>query len=744
MPPQTDLTSHDPLTILARTDPFSDLSPNLLKLLAANLETTDLVRGEYLFQEGEYGDAMYIVISGRLRAGVGREKGEPVEVGLIGPGEPVGEMQTLTGGIRTADIRAEEDCRLLMLPNSVFERLAEQHPGLVRELAELVRRRFKRNLLATVLPRLLGPLEEASLRDIESEMEWVALRGGDTLFEEGQEDDSFYVLLAGRLKAVVGLGSGRVRPVGELGVGELVGEMAVISGQPRSATVCAVRDCRLAKFHRESLHRFLGRHPGLAPQTLRIMSDRLRRSQTPDRKPDEHTLTVAVIHHGPDAPVADFCHWLVKILNRHCPTLHLSAARLDAALGVPASKTTQDGPYCDRLTAWLDEQESRHRVVIYQADDRVNSWSRRCLRQADRVLVLAPAGSDPRLGELEAELDRRAGGPVSVSRDLVLIHPDGDSQPQNTARWLTEGRFSDHHHLRWDRDDDLERLARVLTGRAVGLVLGGGGARGFAHIGVILALRQAGVPIDYLGGTSMGAVVASLAAQDWEAERIADRLDQVFNRDKLLAALTSTGRTANFERLARQSLGESDIADLWRNYFCIAADLSAAEMTVLRRGPLWRALRASAAIPGVLSPLTTDSAWLVDGGVLNNLPGDVMAQICPGSIIAVDVAQGENRRFSGPMEGGNWWDLVSRKGREGNGPSTLEILIRAATLGSVSRLGSILDRVDLYLAPPLQSFGFLDFKALADLIEAGRSYALPLIRAWASEKEFGPADSPAA
>ncbi len=180
---------------------------------------------------------------------------------------------------------------------------------------------------------------------------------------------------------------------------------------------------------------------------------------------------------------------------------------------------------------------------------------------------------------------------------------------------------SPHHHLRGPADYD--RVVRLLTGRAVGLVLSGGGARGFAHLGVVRALREHGVPIDLVGGTSMGAILAAGVASEWSHEELVRRFKRCFVDTNPLSdytlPLVSLVSGRKVSTLLRSELGDIDIEDLPLPYFCVSSNLTTGRMSVHQQGTLWRWLRASVAIPGVLPPVFQGGEVFVDGGAMNIL-----------------------------------------------------------------------------------------------------------------------------
>lgn len=178
-----------------------------------------------------------------------------------------------------------------------------------------------------------------------------------------------------------------------------------------------------------------------------------------------------------------------------------------------------------RLTHWLDDVEARHEFLVFVAETAPSEWTRRCLKAADEVVLLAradlPSRADP-----SADL-------VSTRRTLVLLHDQHKRMPDGTRDWLVRLGVSAHLHIRPELDRDIARLARVLSGTDIGLVLSGGGARGFAHLGVLKALDAFGAQVDCIGGASIGAIMGAYCAFDMPVADMIDQARRAFARDRL-------------------------------------------------------------------------------------------------------------------------------------------------------------------------------------------------------------------
>jgi NTE family protein len=287
------------------------------------------------------------------------------------------------------------------------------------------------------------------------------------------------------------------------------------------------------------------------------------------------------------------------------------------------------------------------------------------------------------------------------------------------------------HHVRRGHRDDVERVVRRLVGRPIGLVLSGGGARGIAHVGVMQALVEARIPIDYIGATSMGAIFGAVLALGWDVGRIRAEVRELFARPFALYDLTlpisSLLAGKKLDRVLQRQLGDADIEDLWLPFFCVSTDLTRAQLVVHERGCLWKSVRASCTIPGIFPPLQLDGRALVDGGLVDNLPIDLLLERCAGPAIAVDVFPYGDPGFTKPSSRVAGWvrALRTRLRGETASPPLFDILVRSTLVGSKVRQQGALSRNEqvLCLEPPVAHFGVLQWRAHHALVEAGYRHA---------------------
>ncbi len=556
---------------------------------------------------------------------------------------------------------------------------------------------------------LLADVGDAALARLLAEANWFGLPGGMLLKRDGENDRALFLVITGSLGVFVDDEKGGRRLVAHIPAGETVGEMSLISGEPHSAQIVALRDTELLRVKPEAFDTLITRHPRVMLNMMRILVKRLHdttRNKTERARP--RTFAIVPLQEGlEDEPIA---------------------RRVTAALVEMGSRAAVlDAASAEQSAEWFNNFEADHDVVFYRGDAPDSPWTHQCLRQADRVFLLASSDRPLPLRPLDmpAFKERATGLP-----QLLLLHPHGRSEtlPEHFA--LRSGLFESHHHIRAGRPNDVHRLARFISGRAVGLVLAGGGARGFAHIGVVKALMEAGVPFDNLGGTSMGAIVAGGLALEWGLEELRERVHEAFVAQNPLSDYTvpliALFRGKKVSNLLREHFGETQIEEMPKPYFCVSSDLTTGRVHVHRQGLLWRALRASVALPGILPPVTHHGHLLVDGGVMNNLPVDVMAETAQGPIIASDVTGEVDLRASDDRYGERpWWWLIGQRMR-GN-PSIISILMRAGTVDSDVQRRVAREQADYIFEPPLEDIGLRDWKSFDRAIAEGYAHATMMI-----------------
>ncbi len=582
--------------------------------------------------------------------------------------------------------------------------------------------------------KVFGTMDADARRQLRDALEPVAVPAGTVLVREGDPADCLFLVAAGRLRVVTTDPTGEEVQLAEIGRGDLVGEMALITNRPRTATVRVLRDAHLLKLSTTAFTQLVANHPESARRISTEMVDRLLRSRLVGR-PSTPVVSICLLPLDAEPALRIFGDRLERALSR----LTGSARQVDLAA---AQAAVGDDLEPGHFAQWSSDLESDHEVVVYRADPEPTPWTRACIRQADLLLLVADATHAPNLRHVErVALEGR--DTEHVRPELVLVHPAWTEDPRGTARWLTPRRIHRHHHARTDRPGDTDRVARLVLSRGIGIVYSGGGARGIAELGVLKALREAEVPIDAAGGTSIGSIIAGATSSAMSLDNTVTMLRAALVDGKSpvdftlpVVSLAAGGRVSQRMREAARGL---DFEDTWINGFCVSTNLTRGEVKVHNAGPAWLGLRASFSIPGVFPPMRTiDGDVLVDGGVLDNMPVGIMRGLHDGiRVVAVDVGSKRDIRAgelpdSGVVSGWRW--LLQRVDPRAPTPDMagiIRVIMRITELGGTGAA----DLGDLYIRPPVDGVAMLDFGAFDRLVELGYVAATERIEEWLASED---------
>ncbi len=545
---------------------------------------------------------------------------------------------------------------------------------------------------------------EPSLRDaLSRRARAVRIGTGEWLFREGDPGEATYVVRAGRLEVVDEAADAVIR---ELGRGDALGELALLTSEPRSASARAARNTDLLAIDRGDFEDLLQATPALSLALNRTLGEQLRATRAPAPTTRPRPTTVALVAVDDRAPVGELARWLGAALEHH-----LRPALLDRhAAALP-------GPGADRAGTYgplLDRAEAAHDLVLLEGGSlsSAGAWTEFCLQQADRILAVTAGGPLADAVQRRRELH----GCDLVSYDIS----PGDGATAHAAGLLEP--IESHLVRQADRDADVQRLARRLSGTSVGIVLSGGGARAFSHIGVLEELAAAGVTIDRVAGVSMGAFVGALFAMGADADEIDRRCFEEWVQRRPLSDYTvpryALIRGKRVEAMLERTFGKIEIEELPRSFMCGCTELRSGRLVVSRSGPLWEAVGLSMSLPIIGEPQVRGNKLFVDGSLVDNLPVKVMADLGEGPIIAVDV----KASFERPADDDRSETREETPAGERR-PSLGETLTRVLLLGSENTSNAARRYADLVIKPRAESVGLLEFHQLDAAREAGRTAA---------------------
>uniref|UniRef100_A0A8C2EUU7 lysophospholipase n=1 Tax=Cyprinus carpio TaxID=7962 RepID=A0A8C2EUU7_CYPCA len=756
---------------------FEEAQKEILKLM--KIEDPALLNGRVTFhhakagsvlaRQGDQDVSLHFVLSGCLHVYQKMiDKQDAVCLFVTQPGEMVGQLAVLTGEPLIFTIKAERDCTYLKISKSDLYEIMREQPSVVLSAAHTVAIR-------------MSPF----VRQMDFAIDWMAVEAGRALYRQDDQSDCTYIVLNGRLRSVIRKANGKKELVGEYGRGDLIGVVEALTRQPRATTVHAVSDTELVKLPEGTLNNIKRRYPQVVTRLIHLLGQKILGNlqqprgpfsssalglpsvaSSPDvTNPASNLSTVAVLPVCDDVPINAFNLELSHALSAIGPTLLLTSDIIRERLGASALDSIHEY----RLSGWLAQQEDINRIVLYQTDSGMTPWTQRCIRQADCILIVGLGDQEPALGELEQMLENTA---VRALKQLVLLHREDGPGPSRTVEWLNMRSWcSGHLHLKCprrvfsrrspsklrevyekvfektaDRHSDFSRLARVLTGNSIALVLGGGGARGCSHVGVIKAMEEAGIPIDIVGGTSIGSFIGALYAEERSAVRVKQRarewskaMNSVFKTVlDLTYPITSMFSGSAFNTSISKVFEDKQIEDLWLPYFNVTTDITASAMRVHKDGSLWRYVRASMTLSGYLPPLCDpkDGNLLMDGGYINNLPADIARNMGTKTVIAIDVGSQDETDLCnyGDSLSGWWllWKRINPWAEKVKVPDMAEIQSRLAYVSCVRQLEVVKKSAYCeYIRPPIDRFKTMDFGKFDEIYDVGYQHSKLLFTEWA-------------
>lgn len=587
---------------------------------------------------------------------------------------------------------------------------------------------------------LFSHLTKHSIQELSKGFEVSYLAGNQALFKQNDPSDSLYVLMYGLLCVIKENGDGKDTKITEIIAGSVVGEIGCIYNENRNASIYAIRDSILLKMSKKTLDNLAKKHPEII---MAINRESIKRLANPGKyMPNRLCTYFSLIPAGNHHEILFFAEKLSKKLAKYGNTLVLSYEKFTEIYG---SRFASASLQSTKVLSFFHELETKYRYIIFVANSRKH-WTEHCIRQADRILLIAKYNSNPMLNEIETLIPNDKNI-IHPSTDLVILFDEKDKSPENVRFWLEERKVADHYNIRHTKEADIERLARIISGNALGLVLSGGGSLALAHAGVIKALKEAKIPIDYVGGSSMGGLVAALVAMEIDSDLMAEMLENSLLKfqDHLDYTLPVVAfiRAKLLDKLLKEAFGEyTRIENLWINYFSVSTNLNTNEIYVHDKGLLWQSIRASISLPGILPVVFNEKKQiLVDGSILNNLPVDIMQnKINNGKILASSVknAQPPPLNISYDEYTSSGWHLLLKyllfpKFKQKKYDKKIKyiniasIIQSAMIIGSNNHQNEMTKLADYNIIMSLRNYSMINFHPIRKIIRAGYKEACEVI-----------------
>ncbi|NNC78803.1 MAG: cyclic nucleotide-binding domain-containing protein [Acidimicrobiales bacterium] len=549
-------------------------------------------------------------------------------------------------------------------------------------------------------------LPEDVLQDLAPRFEPHAITSGERLMSRGEPGDSLYLVRHGRLRTSITDDRDITTTLGEIGKGEVVGEMALLTDQNRTADVDALRDSSLYRLSAEAFADLLAAQPELIRTCATVIVDRYKKSfDAPAR--DTLPATIAVI----SDVQSETYDWFIDTLAEAFADYDLVRVR-ESDLG--------DDDHAARLL----DLEATNDIVLLNAGAHPTPWAQQCLRHADRVLVLGETNRSS--APMPIEVDEWARDRISHLDTIIAVVHHGIP---NMTGWMRGRTPQTHQNIRFGNDEDVHRLSRRIAGTERVLVLSGGGARGLAHFGVLQVFAEHGIDYDVICGTSAGSLVAGAVSVNEDAAQIMDDIVDwlrtvKWKRDTTLPIVAMQSGQLLADGLTTL-LGGEVIENLDRHYFAVSTNLTTGGTHVHDRGPILDAVRASIAVPGVFPPVNSPAGVLVDGGVVDNLPvAEARRRYPSAEVIAIDVGGGESGLSGGELGSDGIVHGAKALLAKGDYPTLPRVLVRLTELGREPNDPSI---ADVYIRPEVSHYPLLDGSRDTEIIGKGREAALAWI-----------------
>ena len=758
---------------------FSNSYGDIIEDASGMVDLMWYAKGEYLNKAGERSCGLVYVLDGCLEVVSDQDQSAPETLYYVNNGNIAGFLETISSYTSFVDLKAKTDSCVAIISRDYFDKLAERYPLLTISIAKALTRNLTRPLV-----------------QLDFALEWISIKSGGKLLSEGTKPAAVYFVLNGRLRAYK-----ERKQIGDFGHGSTVGELEMMSDEKSSATVVAVRDTELSRFPRTLVECLCRQYPSITFEMARMVQQAMAARNSQRMNSDSGRMdfkTVAILPTSQELPVEEFAIKLSTAFENIGKEVKvLTNSVILRFLG----KYTFQKMGILKLKAYLADLEDQFDILLYVADDSSSmQWYKTCIDQADCVLLLADGTATPRFSDIERMVVR---SPTRSRAHLILLHRNSTVPRGSTAKWLKNRPWiSAHHHIympflqdavapevlprgknkvrktfnsiknivqdeiksfqqkrtftdynrvndattgRLEFKSDFNRLARLLAGEAVGLVLGGGGARGISHVGVIRALEEKGIPIDLIGGTSIGSFIGGIYAKDYDLVQLLGRSKKFSARVssywRLLLDLTypvtawTTGHA--FNQAIWQAFGDSRIEDFWIKYFTNTTNLTHSRMEIHQSGYSWRFIRASMSLAGLLPPIEDRGNLLLDGGYVDNLPVNEMKRLGAKYIIAVDVGAVDDTRpyrYGDTISG--LYALINRYNpfsKSPNAPNIAEIQQRLTYVSSVKALEEAkTEKNVIYLRPPIDNYGTLDFKKFDEIVNVGFAYGMEALATFES------------
>ena len=644
---------------------------------------------------------------------------------------------------RTFSATAKENSEIIFLEKSKMDSLMENDNEIGNILEKLSVEEYDKGKLFGIFRGLYGEkMNYKSHKEIYRKGKWVFLEDNSNLFNYGEKSDSFYLLVTGLLKAYIPK-KGELIEVGEIYEGEVIGEMGILTNEARSASIFATRDSVVFKIDLEKANEIIMQYPLVLLQVATKIADRLRNVQHSNERhrTDIHSIVQLSSGKNHTKEIISIGNSLIDSMNKFNRSIVVSSKEVNEILNIESiNAELERDKFYPALDDLVDNFTKENRYLLLLCDEEYTPWTTWCLAISDKNIFVVEESAGVSNTELLNKMNLSEKDiPIHLhdEKQLIIYHQSKNSFPSKTSSIIEMlPKISNHYHMSINNKNDSDRVSRLIAKKGIGLCLSGGGAKGNAHIGVYKALIEHNIPIDAVCGTSAGGIVASLIAFGYDPETIISRLKETYKRNSFKEYTIPVTSIIATKKVIQDAIflgNDMDIEDLWIPYFSIAVNISKSKLDVIDKGPVYKATRATAALPGILLPVIKDSSFLVDGGLINNMPGDIMLKKYGGKLISVSVSPQEDldAKFNDfPNQSSYFIKKLLRMNKKfpHEIPGLSNILMRSIFVASSNKIKEVIDLSDLFLDLQVKDVGLLEFEKIDESVEFGYEYAMKKLK----------------
>jgi len=727
--------------LIETIDFFKNLNSKQLDRVVKNLEIRDFKKNQIIFKENSSNDAgVFFVIDGVVN--ILKPSSSEVLISIT-EGDHFNLLSVFYDNDEKRDYTAiaNVDLKVAFLDKSIILRICEDDESFKKIMYEESSKRYDLFKLFKIFTNLYGnKIDHKGFQEIVSAGDFINLPDNTKLFNFGEQSNSLYFLVSGLLKAFIP-SNGSLIPVGEIYEGEVIGEMGILSDEPRSASIYSTRRSLVFKLNKSITTKLMMKYPEIILHFANKIADRLRVNQSPteDRSLRTNIFSLLPVSNGEGQKRQNTL--IGKNLNKAISSIsssyYLSKEIAGELLNInDINKELATSEKFDPLEDLLIRLCSQYRYLILMCDIDYTLWTSWCMSVSETDIYLI----NPNLGINNQKLldaidieEKKVPNYLRDEKLLMIYHKSRNEIPKDTYKYFEKiSPVYKHFHIALDDFEDITRVARTMIGKSIGLCLAGGGAKGNAHIGVFKALIENGIPIDTVCGTSAGGIIASLIAAGHSPDKIIELLKISYSNNifkEYTFPYSSIIATTKVVKDAKILSENRYIEDLWLPLFTCAVNISSSELAVFDRGPIWEATRATAALPGILLPVIKEKSLFVDGGLINNMPGDILLDRFGGKLISVSVSPEEDMvatydKFPPQLSHFLKNILFKTKKSKKNIPNIGDILMRSIMVSSAAKSIEVEKMSDIFLNPKVDNVGMLEFDSIDESVKLGYDYTM--------------------